>query len=284
MSVVAELDRAAEAIRDRTPLRPELAVVLGSGLGAFAEELDDAVEIPYGEIPGWPASTAIGHAGTLVIGTLAGLPLFLLRGRAHLYEGHAPDRVVFGVRVLGRLGVRTLVLTNAAGGVNPAYGQGTLVLVSDHLNLQGSSPLAGPNVDALGPRFPDLTDAYDPELRARAHDAAAQHGIELHEGVYAAFLGPAYETPAEVRFCTRDRRRPRRHVDGARGAGRAPHGHPLPRALLRDEHGRRACPGQDRPRAGARGRRARAGKLTALLRELAAAPLRHAPHSYTCSR
>ena len=200
MSVVAELDRAAEAIRDRTPLRPELAVVLGSGLGAFADELDDAVEIPYGEIPGWPASTAIGHAGTLVVGTLAGLPLFMLRGRAHLYEGHAPDRVVFGVRVLGRLRVRALVLTNAAGGVNPAYGQGTLVLVSDHLNLQGSSPLAGPYVDALGPRFPDLTDAYDPELRARAHDAAAQHGIELHEGVYAAFLGPAYETPAEVRF------------------------------------------------------------------------------------
>jgi purine-nucleoside phosphorylase len=200
MSVVAELDRAAETIRERTPQRPELAVVLGSGLGAFADELGDAVEIPYGEIPGWPVSTAIGHAGTLVTGKLDDLPLFLLRGRAHLYEGHSPDKVVFGVRVLGRLGVRALVLTNAAGGIDAAYGQGALVLVSDHINLQGSSPLAGPNEDELGLRFPDLTDAYDPAFRGLAREAAARLGIELHEGVYAAFLGPAYETPAEVRF------------------------------------------------------------------------------------
>jgi purine-nucleoside phosphorylase len=200
MSVVAELDRAAETIRERTPQRPELAVVLGSGLGAFADELGEAVEIPYGEIPGWPVSTAIGHAGTLVTGKLDDLPLFLLRGRAHLYEGHSPDKVVFGVRVLGRLGVRALVLTNAAGGIDAAYGQGALVLVSDHINLQGSSPLAGPNEDELGLRFPDLTDAYDPAFRGLAREAAARLGIELHEGVYAAFLGPAYETPAEVRF------------------------------------------------------------------------------------
>ena len=200
MSLVAELDHAADAIRERTPLRPELAVVLGSGLGDFADELDDAVEIPYAEIPGWPVSTAIGHAGTLVAGTLDDLPLLLLRGRAHLYEGHAPDRVVFGVRVLGRLGVRTLVLTNAAGGIDPAYGQGALVLIADHINLQGSSPLAGPNDDELGPRFPDVTDAYDPAFRELARDAAARLGVELAEGVYAAFLGPAYETPAEVRF------------------------------------------------------------------------------------
>jgi purine-nucleoside phosphorylase len=200
MSLVAELDRAAETIRERTPQRPELAVVLGSGLGAFADELGDAVEIPYGEIPGWPVSTAIGHAGTLVTGKLDDLPLFLLRGRAHLYEGHSPDKVVFGVRVLGRLGVRALVLTNAAGGIDAAYGQGALVLVSDHINLQGSSPLAGPNEDELGLRFPDLTDAYDPAFRGLAKEAAARLGIDLHEGVYAAFLGPAYETPAEVRF------------------------------------------------------------------------------------
>ena len=174
--------------------------MLGSGLGGFAEELDEPVEIPYEEIPGWPRSTAVGHAGTLVAGTLDGLPLYLLRGRAHLYEGHPPDRVVFGVRVLGRLGVRTLVLTNAAGGIDPRYGQGALVLVSDHINLQGVSPLVGPNEDELGPRFVDLSDAYDPWLRARAHDAAVRIGLELHEGVYAAFLGPAFETPAEIRF------------------------------------------------------------------------------------
>jgi purine-nucleoside phosphorylase len=200
VSLLEELDGAADAVRRRTPLQPELAVVLGSGLGAFAEELDDAVEIPYGEIPGWPVSTAIGHAGTLVVGMLDELPLFLLRGRAHLYEGHSPDKVVFGVRVLGRLGVRTLVLTNAAGGIDSGYGQGALVLLSDHINLQGSSPLAGPNEDELGLRFPDLTDAYDPAYRDLARDAAARVGIELHEGVYAAFLGPAFETPAEVRY------------------------------------------------------------------------------------
>ena len=172
----------------------------GSGLGGFAEELDEPVEIPYEEIPNWPRSTAVGHAGTLVAGKLDGLPLYALRGRAHLYEGHPPDRVVFGVRVLGRLGVRTLVLTNAAGGVDPRYGQGALVLLADHVNLQGVSPLVGPNEDELGPRFVDLSDAYDPSLRARAHEAAARIGLDLHEGVYAAFLGPAFETPAEIRF------------------------------------------------------------------------------------
>ena len=174
--------------------------MLGSGLGGFAEELAEPVEIPYDEIPGWPRSTAVGHAGTLVAGTLDGLPLYVLRGRAHLYEGHPPDRVVFGVRVLGRLGVRTLILTNAAGGIDPRYGQGALVLLTDHVNLQGASPLVGPNEGELGPRFVDLSDAYDPSLRARAHDAAARIGLELHDGVYAAFLGPAFETPAEIRF------------------------------------------------------------------------------------
>lgn len=200
MNAVAELDRAAETIRGGTPFRPDVAVVLGSGLGSVAEELDERVEIPYEQIPGWPRSTAVGHAGTLVAGRLAGVPLYLLRGRAHLYEGHSPDRVVFGVRVLARLGVRTLVLTNAAGGIDPRYGEGALVLVADHINLQGSSPLTGPNEDELGPRFVDMSDAYDPGLRSRAHEAAARIGVELHEGVYAAFLGPAFETPAEIRF------------------------------------------------------------------------------------
>lgn len=194
------LAEAAAVVGDAVTLRPEVAVVLGSGLGGFAEELQDPVELPYGEIPGWPVSTAIGHAGTLVAGTLDGLPLWVLRGRAHLYEGHPAEKVVFGVRVLGRLGVRTLVLTNAAGGIDAAYGQGALVLISDHVNLQGASPLVGPNDDTLGPRFPDMTDAYDSELRRRARAAADRLGIELHEGVYAAWLGPAFETPAEIRF------------------------------------------------------------------------------------
>lgn len=191
---------ALAAIRKRTPLVPRVAVVLGSGLGGFAAEVENAVEIPYGEIPGWPVSTALGHAGTLVLGTFAGVPLAVMKGRAHLYEGHPADRVVFGVRVLGRLGAGALVLTNACGGVREDLAPGDLVLVSDHLNLQGASPLVGPNDDNLGPRFPDLSSAYDPALRAIAHAAAGRLGQSLSEGVYAAWLGPAFETPAEIRM------------------------------------------------------------------------------------
>lgn len=174
--------------------------MLGSGLGGLADEVESRVEIPYAELPGWPTSTAIGHAGVLVLGAIAGLPVVLMRGRAHLYEGVGADRVVFGVRVLGRLGIRSLVVTNAAGGINPDLRPGQLVLISDHVNLQGTSALVGPNDDWLGPRFPDMSDAYDPELRARAREAAASLGIELVEGVYAAWLGPQFETPAEIRF------------------------------------------------------------------------------------
>jgi purine-nucleoside phosphorylase len=213
---------AAAVVAGAVALRPEVAVVLGSGLGGFADELEGAVALPYGEIPGWPVATAAGHAGTLVAGTLDGLPLWVLRGRAHLYEGHPAAKVVFGVRVLGRLGVRTLVLTNAAGGIDPAYGQGALVLISDHVNLQGASPLVGPNDDMLGPRFPDLTDAYDPELRRRARAAAERLGIELHEGVYAAWLGPAYETPAEIRFVRAHRARTSWPWRAARSTTRPP--------------------------------------------------------------
>jgi purine-nucleoside phosphorylase len=151
------IDDAVDAIRARSPLVPRAAVVLGSGLGGFAERIEDAVEIPYGEIPGWPVSTALGHAGTLVLGTFAGVPLAVMKGRAHLYEGHPADRVVFGVRVLGRLGAGTLVVTNACGGIRDDLSPGDLVLVSDHLNLQGTSPLVGPNDDTLGPRFPDMS-------------------------------------------------------------------------------------------------------------------------------
>jgi purine-nucleoside phosphorylase len=191
---------AVERIQEATDLKPLVGVILGSGLGGFADEVEAPVEIRYANIPGWPASTAVGHAGVLVLGTIAGVPVAALRGRAHLYEGVGAERVVFGVRVLGRLGIRTLVVTNAAGGINLEYRPGQLVLVSDHVNLQGASPLVGPNDDSLGPRFPDMSDAYDPELRAQAREAAARLGIELAEGVYAAWLGPQFETPAEIRF------------------------------------------------------------------------------------
>jgi purine-nucleoside phosphorylase len=181
------------------PVAPQIAVVLGSGLGAFADELTNSVEIPYSEIPGWPQATAIGHAGKLVGGLCDGVPVAVMAGRAHLYEGYTPRQVTFGVRVLGRLGVRTVVFTNAAGGINPAYGRGGLVLISDHINLQGSNPLVGANDDSLGPRFPDMSEAYPADLRRAAREVAASLSIPLDEGVYAAVLGPSYETPAEIR-------------------------------------------------------------------------------------
>jgi len=193
-------DAAVERIRRETDLEPRVGVVLGSGLGGLADELDEPVEIPYGEIPGWPVSTAVGHAGRLVLGTLDGVAVAIMRGRAHLYEGVDPQQAVFGVRVLGRLGIRALVVTNAAGAIETSLRPGMLVLIADHVNLQGRSPLVGENDDTLGPRFPDMSDAYDPVLRQAARDAAAGLGLELREGVYAAWLGPQFETPAEIRF------------------------------------------------------------------------------------
>ncbi len=191
---------AIDHLHKATPLRPRAAVVLGSGLGALADELSNPVVVPYTDIPGWPVSTAIGHEGKLVFGDFRGVPLVVMSGRAHLYEGHAPDKVVFGVRVLGGLGVKTIVFTNAAGGINLSYTQGALVMISDHINLQGSNPLVGPNDERVGPRFPDMTDAYDPALRAIARRAAASIGLDLPVGTYAAVLGPSYETPAEIRY------------------------------------------------------------------------------------
>jgi purine-nucleoside phosphorylase len=192
--VSAEFDEA------RVVERPSIAVVLGSGLGAFADTLEDRVEILYGDIPGWPRSTAVGHAGKLVFGTTGGVNIVVMSGRAHYYEGYSPAQVVHGVRMLGRLGVRTIVFTNAAGGINQSYQQGGLVLISDHINLQGINPLTGPNDDSLGPRFPDMSDAYSAELRKVARTVASELGIDLAEGVYAAMTGPSYETPAEIRF------------------------------------------------------------------------------------
>jgi purine-nucleoside phosphorylase len=187
-------------VESQTAIRPSIGVVLGSGLGAFAEELEGPVEIPYSEIPGWPVSTAVGHAGKLVLGGLSGVSVAVMSGRAHLYEGNTPAQSVYGVRVLGSLGVRSMVFTNAAGGINLAFQRGGLVLISDHINLQGCNPLVGPNDDSLGPRFPDMSEAYSRAYLETAKQVAAQLGIAVSEGVYAALLGPSYETPAEIRY------------------------------------------------------------------------------------
>jgi purine-nucleoside phosphorylase len=192
---------AVTYLKDRIGARqPRIGVVLGSGLGAFAFELSDRLEVPYSEIPHWPVSTAVGHAGRLVFGNLDELEIVAMAGRVHLYEGYSPQQVTFGVRVLGRLGVASMVFTNAAGGVNLKLGRGGLVLISDHINLQGSNPLVGPNDDSLGPRFPDMSEAYSVRYREIAKQAGQELGIELSEGVYAALLGPSYETPAEIRY------------------------------------------------------------------------------------
>jgi purine-nucleoside phosphorylase len=179
---------------------PEVAIVLGSGLGAFAEELQDSVVIPYGDIPNFPRPTAVGHAGRMVIGKIGDLTIAAMQGRAHQYEGYSSREAAFPVRVFGRLGVKSLVLTNAAGGINSAYAQGALVVLSDHINLQGSNPLNGPNDERFGPRFPGMSQAYSQSYRRLAQDAARELGIDLKEGVYAALSGPSYETPAEIRY------------------------------------------------------------------------------------
>jgi purine-nucleoside phosphorylase len=198
--VIGRIGAARAFLAARTPLRPRVALVLGSGLGGFAAELADAVEIPYSEIPHWPCSTAVGHAGRLFLGMLGAVPVAVMSGRVHLYEGYTPAQVTFPVRVLGGLGVRAMVFTNAAGGINLALERGGLVLISDHINLQGSNPLAGPNLDALGPRFPDMSEAYCRRYREIALRTAREMDIPLAEGVYVAVLGPSYETPAEIRF------------------------------------------------------------------------------------
>ena len=191
---------AIDFLRSRISATPQVAVVLGSGLGGFAQELDSPVSIPYGDIPGWPASTAVGHAGKLVFGQIGGVDTVVMAGRAHLYEGYSQQQVTFGVRTLARLGIQAIIFTNAAGGINLTYSPGTLVLISDHINLQGSNPLVGPNDETLGPRFPDMSEAYFRAFRAAAREEAQRLGIELAEGVYAGLLGPTYETPAEIRY------------------------------------------------------------------------------------
>jgi purine-nucleoside phosphorylase len=199
-SVAARVEDCVFAVKKRIALEPCIGVVLGSGLGAFADTLDDLVKVPYRDLPHMPLSAVPGHAGNLCFGRVAGVPVVCMQGRVHLYEGHSIDKVVHGVRTMARLGVRSVLITNAAGGLESSWAAGDLMVMTDHLNLTGMSPLVGPNDDAVGPRFPDLTMAYDPELRGMLQVVARDARIELREGVYAALLGPSYETPAEVRM------------------------------------------------------------------------------------
>ncbi len=189
-----------EAVRARTDVVPEVGIVLGSGLGGLADDLEDAVAIPFTELPGWPAATAPGHLGRLLLGRLGGRSVVMLQGRFHLYEGHDPGLVVQPMLLFRALGARAVVLTNAAGGLDPSFGPGTLMIMRDHINLTGRNPLIGPNADELGPRFPDMTESWSPRLRAVLKAAAAAEGVEMHEGVYVGLTGPTYETPAEVRM------------------------------------------------------------------------------------
>ena len=199
-STFDKVEAAAAAVRSRCGPLPQTAIVLGSGLGDFADTLTDAVSMPYADLPHWPASKVVGHAGRLAVGAVAGQRVAALAGRAHVYEGHGLDTVVFATRVMGRLGVRQIILTNAAGGINTGFAQGALMIIDDHINLMGANPLVGPNDDRLGPRFPDMTEVYSTRLRGLADAAATARGVAVTHGVYAALHGPSYETPAEIRY------------------------------------------------------------------------------------
>jgi purine-nucleoside phosphorylase len=199
-SVLARVEDSVFAIRKRVEVEPAVGVVLGSGLGAFADTLTGIVRIPYGELPHMQASSVAGHTGAFCFGSSGGVAVVCMQGRLHLYEGHPIDRVVHGVRTMARLGVQRVLLTNAAGGLDATWAPGDLMVIADHINMTGASPLVGPNDPGLGPRFVDMTTAYDPALRARLHVAARAIGLSLREGVYACMLGPQYETPAEIRM------------------------------------------------------------------------------------
>jgi purine-nucleoside phosphorylase len=197
----SEFSRAAAAARfilSKTKLRPRIGLVLGSGLGAFADEFANATKIVYKKIPHFPQSTAIGHAGQLVAGNVGNIPVVGMQGRVHLYEGYSAKEVAFPMRVFKQMGIQAVILTNAAGGINLNYSQGALVAICDHINLQCANPLIGPNDDRFGPRFPDMTRAYDPEFRRFVAEEGKKRKLNLHEGVYLALAGPNYETPAEI--------------------------------------------------------------------------------------
>lgn len=200
MEYYDKVKEAADAVRSRVPELPTIGIVLGSGLGDFAGSLGNAVSMPYEELPHWPASRVVGHEGRLVVGTARGRTVAALAGRCHLYEGHDLKTVTFAVRALGLLGIKTLILTNAAGGVNTSFSQGALMVIDDHINVMGNNPLVGANDDRFGVRFPDMTEVYSFRLRAVADRAAAAMKLKLPHGVYAGLLGPSYETPAEIRY------------------------------------------------------------------------------------
>ncbi len=232
-------EHAARLIRARAGEDVRVALVLGSGLGAFADELEDAQAIPYSEIPGFARPTVEGHAGRLVVGRVGGATVAAMQGRFHFYEGYTLEEVTFPIRVLGLLGAKSLVLTNAAGGLNNSFEQGALILISDHLNLMGTNPLLGRNDPRFGPRFPDMTEVYDREYQEAAIAEAREMGLELRRGIYAALTGPSYETPAEIRMLRAAGRRRRRHEHRPRGHRRAPDGPARARHLLHHQHGRR---------------------------------------------
>jgi purine-nucleoside phosphorylase len=200
MDDFTQAESAAQFLLLQTTLRPTVGLVLGSGLGGFADDLTEATRIPYAKIPSFPHATAIGHAGQMVIGKFGEVAVAAMQGRVHLYEGYSPSEVAFPTRVFARMGIRALILTNAAGGINLDYKQGALVVISDHINLQGRNPLVGSNDDRFGPRFPDMTQAYSKPYREITLRAARRLGQTVHEGVYAGLLGPNYETPAEIRY------------------------------------------------------------------------------------
>ena len=193
------INTAVDAIRKRTKITPQAGVVLGSGLGGLTDAISAETVIPYGEIPGAKAATVIGHSGQMVFGYVGKLPVVLLSGRMHFYEGYEMHEVMLLSRIIGKLGIKKLIVTNAAGGVNTSFKAGDLMVISDHINLMGANPLRGPNIDDLGLRFPDMTEAYSEELRKIAHEVAKKQGLKLREGVYLALSGPTYETPAEIR-------------------------------------------------------------------------------------
>lgn len=197
---IGMIREAADYIRSRSALTPKVGLILGSGLGVLADHLEQPVSIAYHDIPFFPQSTVEGHAGELLIGTVQGTPVVLMKGRFHMYEGYGPEVTAFPVRVMKELGVSTLLVTNAAGGINTAYAPGDLMLISDHINLTGRNPLIGPNDEELGARFPDMSQAYSRKLRELAKGIAAEKDVPLQEGVYAGLLGPCYETPAEIRM------------------------------------------------------------------------------------
>jgi purine-nucleoside phosphorylase len=200
VKVLQEVAEAVRFVQGKSALRPAIGLVLGSGLGAFAKTLEQATAIPFGQIPHFPTSTAIGHSGELVIGTCGGVPVAVMAGRVHFYEGYTLRQVVFPVRVLGGMGVKILVLTNAAGSVNVNYKPGELMVIEDHINYMGGNPMVGPNPEELGPRFFDMSEPYDAKLREIAEKACWKAGVPVRKGVYIAFTGPSYETPAEIRM------------------------------------------------------------------------------------